>query len=134
MQSLSFFVPLKKIPTVTAQQKRVNTKGAKPVYYDDHKLKQARSLLTAHIGQHYPGNTLMGPVRLVVKWLYPMTKKSINGQYKTTKPDLDNANKLLQDCMTDIGFWKDDSQVASLTAEKFFSDVVGIYIEIIDLS
>ena len=63
-----------------------------------------------------------------------MTKKFINSQHNSIKRKKGNANKLLQDCMTDIGFWNAESQVASLTVEKFFSDVVGIYIEVIDLN
>ncbi len=32
--------------------------------------------------------------------------------------------------MTDLGYWKDDAQVASETVEKFWADLPGIYIEI----
>ncbi|MDF2722122.1 MAG: BCBBV1cgp24, partial [Paenibacillus sp.] len=38
--------------------------------------------------------------------------------------------KLLLDCMTDLGFWKDDSLVVSLIAEKFWAKLPGIYIKI----
>ncbi|MCK3937262.1 RusA family crossover junction endodeoxyribonuclease, partial [Streptococcus suis] len=70
------------------------------------------------------------PIRLTVKWLFPRTKKSQHGQYKTTKPDTDNLQKLLKDCMTAVGFWEDDAQVASEVVEKFWSDQVGIYIKV----
>lgn len=127
---INFFLPLKKIPTVTAQQKKVTVVSGKPVFYEPENLKAARSLLMAHLSKHIPESPYVGPVRLTVKWLYPKTQKAKTGQYKATRPDLDNANKMLQDCMTHLGYWKDDSQVASLIAEKFFSDVVGIYIQI----
>ena len=39
-----------------------------------------------------------------------------------------NLNKLLKDCMTDVGFWKDDAQVASEICEKFWAEVPGIYV------
>lgn len=47
-----------------------------------------------------------------------------------TKPDLDNSVKLLQDCMTKLGFWQDDRFVVSLITEKFWAQVPGIYIRI----
>ena len=47
-----------------------------------------------------------------------------------TKPDTDNLQKLFKDCMTKLGFWKDDARVASEIAEKFWSEVVGIYVRV----
>ena len=32
--------------------------------------------------------------------------------------------------MTKLGFWKDDAQVASEISEKFWSEVVGIYVSV----
>jgi len=40
---------------------------------------------------------------------------------------------LLKDCMTKLGYWQDDAQVASEIAEKFWADTVGIYIKIEEL-
>lgn len=51
-----------------------------------------------------------------------------DGEYRITKPDTDNLNKLLKDCMTAAGFWKDDAQVASEICEKFWAEVPGIYV------
>lgn len=51
----------------------------------------------------------------------------------TTKPDTDNLQKLLKDCMTKLGYWQDDAQVASEIVEKFWADTVGIYIKIEEL-
>ena len=41
--------------------------------------------------------------------------------------------KLLKDCMTHAGFWKDDALVASEIVEKFWSKIPGIYIRIKEL-
>jgi len=125
-----FFMPMHKIPTATHQQKQVAVRNGKPYFYEPEELKAARSKLMAHLGKHTTNKPLNGPVRLIVKWLFPTTGAYENGEYKTTRPDLDNSNKLLQDCMTKLGFWKDDSQVASLIAEKFWADVPGIYIKV----
>lgn len=125
-----FFMPFKKVPTTTHQQKQVRVVNNKPVFYEPEDLKRARALLTAHLGQHVPDKKYTGPVRLFVKWCFPITGKRSNGQWKTTRPDIDNSQKLLFDVMTDLGFWKDDSLVVSLIAEKFWADMPGIYIKI----
>lgn len=132
--TVEFFMPMKKPPTTTHQQKQVNLKlsiqKGKPMFYEPDSLKQARSLLMAHLGQHVPDEIYTKPVRLFVKWCFPITGKHTNGKYKHTKPDIDNSQKLLFDCMTDLGFWKDDSLIVSLIAEKFWADLPGIYIKI----
>lgn len=125
-----FFMPMKKVPTVTHQQKQVTVVNDKPVFYEPPELKAARAKLMAHLGQHVPEHTYTRPVRLIVKWCFPITGKYCNGQYKYTKPDIDNSQKLLFDCMTDLGFWKDDAFVVSLIAEKFWAELTGIYIRI----
>lgn len=125
-----FFVPMKKPPTTTHQQKQVSVVNGKPIFYEPDGLKAARAQLMAHLGQHVPDKMYKGPVRIFVKWCFPMTKTSKDGQYKHTRPDVDNSQKLLFDCMTDLGFWKDDSLVVSLIAEKFWAELPGIYIRI----
>ena len=64
------------------------------------------------------------------KMLYTKHK---DGEYRTQKPDTDNLQKLLKDCMTRCGFWKDDALVASETAEKLWAEAPGIYIRIEEL-
>lgn len=122
-----FFIPLKKIPTVTHQQKKINFK-TKTIYEDDN-LKAARSLFESILAHHKPEIPFKGPIRLIVKWLFQ--KNVVDVKYKTTKPDLDNAQKLLMDCMTKVGFWKDDAEVASMVLEKFWvNDMSGIWIHV----
>ncbi|MFB0831062.1 RusA family crossover junction endodeoxyribonuclease [Brevibacillus laterosporus] len=125
-----FFMPMKKVPTVTHQQKKVTVVNDKPVFYEPAELKAARTKLMAHLGQHVPEKTYDQRVRLIVKWCFPITGKAADGQYKHTKPDIDNSQKLLFDCMTALGFWKDDALVVSLIAEKFWAYLPGIYIRI----
>ena len=129
---ISFFLPMRP-PTVTHQEKAVHVVKGKPVHYEPEKLKAARSKLMAHLGQHAPLVPLCGPLRLVTKWCFPITGKRKDGQWKTTRPDTDNLQKLLKDCMTDLGFWKDDAQVASEVIEKFWADRFGIYIAVQEL-
>ena len=128
---IEFFVAMKNVLTTTHQMKQVNFKNK--TIYEPPELKAARSTLMAHVGQFSIGEPLTGPLRLTVKWLFPITGKHHDGQYKDTKPDTDNLNKLLKDCMTDLRFWKDDAQVASEIIEKFWSEKTGIYIRIEEL-
>lgn len=127
---IEFFMPMAKVPTTTHQQKQVRVVKGKPVFYDPPDVKKAREKLTAHLAKHAPEKMISGSVRLIVKWCFPITGKHNDGEYKWTKPDLDNSNKILQDCMTKLGFWKDDSYVVSLIAEKFWAKQPGIYIRI----
>lgn len=71
-------------------------------------------------------------VRLITKWCFSKQNHE-NGEYRITKPDTDNLQKMLKDCMTKVGFWKDDALVASEITEKFWADQPGIYIRIEEL-
>jgi len=126
-------MPMKKVPTITHQQKKVSVVNDKPVFYEPAELKAARAKLMAHLGQHVPPKPYKHRVRLIVKWCFPITGKAADGQYKHTKPDIDNSQKLLFDCMTECGYWKDDALVVSLIAEKFWAALPGIYIKIEEL-
>lgn len=128
--TIEFFMPMKKVPTTTHQQKQVTVRNGKPVFYEPDDLKAARAKLMAHLGGHVPKKKYMGPVRLMVKWCFPVTGNYKDGQYKHTKPDTDNLQKLLKDCMSDCGFWRDDALVASEIVEKFWAAMPGIYIRI----
>ncbi|BBI32352.1 hypothetical protein KCTCHS21_17510 [Cohnella abietis] len=105
----------------------------KPVFYEPPELKAARAKLMAHLGQHVPARKYTGAVRLTVKWCFPITGKHVDGEYKYTSPDAGNSNKLLEDCMEDLGYYKNDAQIASLIVEKFWAKLPGIYIKIEEL-
>lgn len=128
-----FFMVMKNVPTVTHQQKQVSVVNGKPVFYEPDELKAARAKLMANLGQHTPARKYNGPVRLMVKWCFPIKGKHEDGEWKTTKPDTDNLQKLLKDCMTDCGYWKDDALVVSEIVEKFWAKLPGIYIRIEEL-
>ncbi len=117
-------------PTTTHQQKQVTVRNGKPVFYEPTELKAARTKLMAHLAQHAPEKKITGPVRLITKWCFPITGKHSDGEYKYTKPDTDNLQKLLKDCITASGFWEDDALVVSEITEKFWAKIPGIYIRI----
>lgn len=119
-------------PTATYQEKRVSTRNGKPCFYEPAQLKAARQKLTAYLSKHRPRKPYHGGIRLVVKWCFPRGRHQ-DGEYRLTKPDTDNLQKLLKDCMTAAGFWADDALVASEIVEKFWADVPGIFIRIENL-
>jgi Holliday junction resolvase RusA-like endonuclease len=114
-------------PTSTHQLKQVRVINGKPVFYEPESVKNARAKLTAHLSKNKPVAPLKGPLSLFVKWCFP-AKSHKPGTWRDTRPDTDNLQKLLKDCMTICGFWTDDSQVAQEIIEKFWWDTPGIYI------
>ena len=124
-----FFLPMVP-PTVTHQEQKVHVAKGKPVFYEPPELKAARTKLEAHLAKHKPDDPAAGPVRLMVKWCFPLKGKHQDGEWKVTKPDTDNLQKMLKDCMTRLGFWKDDAQVCCEIIEKFWAKVPGIAIAI----
>lgn len=128
LEKLEFFMPMIP-PTVTAQEHKVSIRNGKPVFYQPPELKEAKAKLKAHLLPHRPESQFTEGVQLVCKWLFPKGSHQ-NGEYRITKPDTDNLQKLLKDCLTECGFWKDDALVCSEICEKFWADVSGIYIRI----
>lgn len=122
-------------PTVTHQEKQVTVKNSKPIFYEPTELKAARAKLQAHLGQHFQREPepFTTAIRLITKWCFPITGNHKNGEYKTTRPDTDNLQKLLKDVMTEVGFWTDDALVVSEIIEKFWAEKPGIYICIEEL-
>lgn len=119
-------------PTITHQEKKVHVVHGRPVFYEPSELKAARQKLMACLEQYAPAEPYQGGLRLIVKWCFPKGRHA-DGEYKITKPDTDNLQKLLKDCMTAVRFWSDDAQVASEVVEKFWADIPGIYIRVTEL-
>ena len=126
---LQFFCPMQP-PTATQQMHQVRVVNGKPQFYEPPEVAQARAKLLAHFAQHAPAKPFNGAVRLTTKWCFPLVAKHKNGEYRITKPDVTNLQKMLEDCMTALGYWHDDAQIASAITEKFWADVPGIYIQI----
>lgn len=123
------------LPTATAQQRQFTRSGKS---YLPQSGRYAKAFWQAVMESHKPQSPINGPVELRVSLNYPHTaktaKNAVSGQLaricKQTKPDLDNASKMILDAMTKAGFWKDDSQVYSLHMEKFHCDIEGIQITV----
>lgn len=132
---LEFFLPMIP-PTMTAQEKDItvvkNKKTGKhiPVVYEPAELKAVRLKLMGHLAKHTPEEPFIGATQIIVKWLFPITGKHKEGEWKITKPDLENLEKMPFDIMQDLGFYGNDAILCSKITQKFYAKTPGIYIKI----
>jgi len=79
------------------------------------------------VAEARPAKPMEGAVQVHIKLLYSPPKYLLRKIHKcktivkTTKPDCDNAVKVILDLFTKNGYWLDDSQVWSITIEKYWS-------------
>lgn len=125
---MKFYVRMDEVPKTTAQQKKFSTKTK--TFYKTSKIKQSEYLLARALSGRQPRKTYDTPIELSVTWLFPHTKKSKDGERKGTRPDLDNLQKLLQDIMCKLGYYKDDSLITDLKVKKRWHRHSGLIIEI----
>lgn len=113
---VTFFLPCIP-PKATSQQKGIMMIGGKPRHFKKSHVKQAENTLTSLLAGHRPAEAFVGPVFLRVLWVYPWRKSESRKNRETgfricdTRPDCSNVLKMLEDCMTSLNFWNDDSQV-----------------------
>lgn len=119
-------------PTVTAQERQVAVVKGKPMFFKPEKVKKAQAEIMKHLRPFKPTEPIEGAIELKVSWYFSKTAKHKSGEWRITKPDTDNLEKMLKDCMTELWFWKDDAQVVKETAEKVWTEdeKSGIAIEI----
>ena len=127
MTAIIFFIPMIP-PTTTHQQKAVRVVKGKPVFYEPPELKDARAKLLAHLSKYAPAEPYTGPVRLYTLWYFPVTGNHKDNEYKATRPDTDNLQKLLKDVMTELHYWRDDALVVSEYIEKRYSEYPGLHV------
>ena len=123
---LDFFLPMNP-PTMTYQTGRIVERNGKVVRYPSPGWAAARAKLESSLVPFRPPEPLDGPLRLTVKWIW-QNKRARLFRWKATRPDCDNLAKGFNDCMTRLGFWHDDAQIASLVVEKAYGPQPGIYV------
>ncbi|MCQ2316354.1 MAG: RusA family crossover junction endodeoxyribonuclease [Bacteroidales bacterium] len=128
---IEIYIPGKP-PTATAQQKGMNR--ATGAYYKPLRLREAEVYYLNGLLGKAPEKPLEGALTLSVQFGFPVTKGHKHGDPKITRPDTDNMIKLLKDCLTHCGFWRDDAQVAVEMVAKVYHDRPGVYVEILEWS
>lgn len=111
-------------PSVTAQQKRMQFRQGKPVFFHDARMEREAATWAFLLAPHVPEAPIAGPVELTIVMVYPhlagVTKRDgLKCLPKTTKPDCGNAGKHLEDLLAKMRFMADDAQVARLVLEKW---------------
>lgn len=108
-------------PTKTAQQKGLRVVRGHAQFYEKKEVSEAKALLKDQLLQYVPDEPYHGALMVGVTWAFgTKEKKKIRGEFRTTRPDLDNLFKGLADCLTDLGFWDDDSLIAELCLRKIW--------------
>jgi len=108
-----------------------NKKTGRASVYDQGTAEGWKSLVAFAAKPFLPKEPLSGPVRLMVSFIFPrparlMRKKDPDGLIPhTSKPDSDNCMKAVMDALTQIGMWRDDSQVCNQTVTKSYAGKNG---------
>lgn len=125
-------------PKATSQSagKRMAIINGRPMFFKNKAAAGAEHDYLVLCAPHKPASPIAGPVRLKVDFVFPWRKSepkkriALGRVPMTSKPDCSNAIKALEDCLTKLGYWNDDGQVADLHVTKAWGDRVGIYISI----
>lgn len=118
-------------PTATSQMKGARVVHGRIHFFEKKEVAQAKAILKDELLKFVPDEPIKGPVRIDVTFAFgTKDKKKIRGEFRTTRPDLDNLFKGLADCLTDLGFWEDDSQIVSLMLRKLWVPVEDAHLSI----
>lgn len=124
----SFTVP--GVP-VAKGRPRFQNKGGFIRTYTPEKTERYENLVRlAFINTYDEAEPATGPIELEIIAFFPIPKswsrkkreRALKGEiWKTSRPDLDNIEKAIQDGLNGVA-WVDDSQVASKSGIKLYSD------------
>lgn len=110
-----------------------------PLFFKNKQAESAEHDLLVLCSHYKPLRPIEGAVRLHVDFVWPWRKTepkkriALGRVAHTSKPDCSNIIKLLEDCLTKLGFWTDDGQVADLQVTKAWGDHVGITVTLTPL-
>lgn len=115
---------------------RVN---GRPMFFKNKDAKQAEHDFTVLLHPFRPSVPIAAPIKLEVDIVWPWRasepqwRKALGRVYHTSKPDLSNWIKQMEDCMTKLQFWNDDGQIAINHLSKAWGDQVGVFVRVIPL-
>lgn len=108
------------IPSATAQQRG---HGAKGRTWKTPGLKAAQAAWRALFEKYKPEKPLDGPITTSIILSYH--KKGVTGgvEPKTTRPDADNLEKVINDALVAAGIIQDDSLIFGTSRYKYYQDI-----------
>lgn len=108
-------------PTRTAQQKGIRIVRGHAQFYEKKEVSEAKAILKDQLLPYVPGEPYKGPLMVGVVFAFSTTvRRKIRDEFRTTRPDIDNLFKGLADCLTELGFWEDDSLICELNLRKIW--------------
>ena len=100
--------------------------NGKPITFTPSKTRNFEAVVSLIARQQAPETPLEGPLAVDIFFAFTVpksrAKKKAQGTYKDTRPDLDNLIKAVLDGLNTAGIWRDDAQIATLSASKVWSD------------
>lgn len=121
-------------PYTTSQEKGVTVRNGYVRFYEKDEVAKMRQEYTQRIRRFIRVNNIDVPdfkdtLKLKVIFCFRIQERRKWGCLKATKPDCDNAVKLLQDVLAEeLGF--QDQQIAELQVAKFWAEKPTVCIEI----
>jgi len=114
------------VPKAQPRARASVTKSGKVRAYDPGTAEGWKSLVALAARDHLPESPIDGPLGINLNFLMPRPGGKCRKRPHPEddrlphdkKPDLDNLTKAVLDVLTQIGFWRDDSQIWRLTATK----------------
>ena len=118
MGKLAFFLHFEpNIPTLTHQNgiEPFTRKNGKAGIHKTKELEALEYFYMQKLSKFKPAKPILGAVLLETKWFFNGGDNCSSCTWRTKKPDSDNLVKTLKDCMSAVGFWKDDAQCQDIT-------------------
>lgn len=132
--NIEFFIPGK---PEALKRHRTFRRGAININVDPSAVAKDSFLLQAM--QHKPKEPITEAFALIATFHFQRPKAHFNSKglvkesapkMHTSKPDIDNLTKFIADALNQV-FWRDDSLICRLWAEKVYSDIPGVSVKII---
>jgi Holliday junction resolvase RusA-like endonuclease len=122
----TIYIEIQGVP-IAKKRPKFARRGKFVTTYNQQETEEGRFILD--VRQQFKGVLIEGPISLRTEFHMPIPKGTsqkkielmlLNTICHTKKPDVDNLVKFTKDCLNGE-VWKDDSQVVSLRANKFYS-------------
>lgn len=115
-------------PAVTHNDLEPGMRGGRPCIRKSDRLREAEDAIMARLAPARPAEPLSGPLRLQVRWCFGTGGRRPQGAPHTSRPDMSNMLKTLEDCMVRAGWIADDALVCEERLAKAWSDPAGIWV------
>lgn len=126
---LDLYMTLYVVPTAQGRARHAVINGKAMTYKSKRQKDNERELELAML-KFKPQEPATRAIEIFVTAYMPIPRSKLKSEREamrstptphTCKPDLDNMLKNMLDALTRLGFWRDDSQVARIVAEKRYS-------------